>query len=361
MNTKTRTEHVYSYESKDGTRLYYVTFYYHDWTGKNVKKKKSGFKTQAAARQWEIDFRASIAGTSSMLFRDLFKQYMDSKTGTVKPNTIERETTTATLHILPTFGLMAINTITAKTIDNWQQENIKAGYAPSTIRLFRTILSSTFRYAIARGYLLNNPVSLAHSIRDNSLTPSDRARYWTQEQFARFITCGMMPKYIAFFSLLFWTGCRFGEACALRVCDINLEEGYIHITRTRSRYKGGYIFQSPKTKNGIRKVSIPTHLAMILADWIKRTGAKGNDLLFETHEVWATSAYMKKRAQALGIPPIRIHDLRHSHASMLIHLGVPAIAIRDRLGHASIKTTMDIYGHIYKDSGKDIAALLSHA
>ena len=107
-------------------------------------------------------------------------------------------------------------------------------------------------------------------------------------------------------------------------------------------------------------MTMPAQLSAILREWIRLTGAADpSDMLFRLGISGALSKAMHNGASAAGLPFIRIHDLRHSHASMLVALGFPPIVIRDRLGHADIKTTMNVYSHLYPSAGDNVAARLS--
>lgn len=186
----------------------------------------------------------------------------------------------------------------------------------------------------------------------------DKIAYWTPEQFAAFILSKQSPRYIALFCLLFWTGCRIGEALALTPMDIDLTNRQMSITKTYTRLHKKGVIQKPKTPASIRRVALPSFLCTILADWIKRAGIEPNARLFEELELTSIEQTFHKHAEKIGLPRIRVHDLRHSHASLLATLGVSPVVIKERLGHENISTTIDTYSHLFPSAQKEAVSLL---
>lgn len=353
---KTRTPHVYSYE-KDGSTLYYVTFYCKQWDGTNKKIKKMGFTRQADAARYEQDYRDRLAGSPAMTFAALCDRFLDDYRHHVRESTYMTRRTYITTHFIPAFGSVPLSELTPVMIREWQNRLIdEKKLRPSTRATLHGILVTILNFACKYFGLSQNPAVIAGGM--GSLKPAYDMRYWTREQFARFILSGLTPEYVAIFSTLFWTGCRSGECLALTAGDIDLEHGIVDINKTLTRTEHGCTIGPPKTRNSRRKVSIPRPLVMILADWIRRTDARNNDRLF-TKKRDDCLDILKRRAKKLGLPVIRLHDLRHSHASMLINLGTPPKVVQERLGHASIQMTLDLYSHLYPDKQKDVAERLS--
>lgn len=354
----TRSEHVYSYELKDGRTRYYCLFYFQTWDGRRVKKKKSGFQTVREAKAWEQDFIQSHTNAPSITFKALCTQFLKDYKLHARRTTYIDFVSVVNSRLLPAFGSMPINEITPQIVRKWQNA-LKAENTlkPSTLATYHKRLSTLFHFAMKFCGLRSNPAALAGGIGSGG-EASAALHYWTREQFDKFITSGLPPKYIAVFSLLFWTGCRVGEILALTPNDYDGEKKLIHITKTAHRRDGKTYTTPPKTAASRRDVTLPTFAAMILEDWIKRTDARGNEALFEQGN---NNLYRRfyRHAGKVGLPRIRIHDLRHSHASMLINKGIPPKVIQERLGHASIKVTLDVYSHLYKNQQANLARFLS--
>ncbi|WP_432646079.1 tyrosine-type recombinase/integrase [Mitsuokella sp.] len=353
---KTRTPHVYAYE-KDGNTLYYVTFYCKQWDGTNKKVKKMGFMRQADAAQYERDYRDKLAGSPSMTFGALCDSFLADYKHHVRESTYIIRQKTIKNHLFPAFSKTPLNKLTPSMIRDWQNSLIASGqYKPASLSLFHAILTQVLKFACKYYGLPQNPATIAGSM--GTLKRQHDISYWTREQFARFILSGLPPEYIAIFSTLFWTGCRVGECLALTAADIDLQQNSISITKTMTRIETGEKIGPPKTENSRRVISIPSPLAMILADWIKRTDAAPNEQLFK-YKAKSVGNRLTIQAKKVGLPHIRVHDLRHSHASMLINLGTPPKMVQERLGHASIQITLDLYSHLYPDRQKDLAKRLS--
>jgi integrase len=154
-----------------------------------------------------------------------------------------------------------------------------------------------------------------------------------------------------FVLLLGYTGLRWGEATALRVCDIDLSRRRIDVRRAFSDVGGHVILGTPKSDQS-RTVPIPRFLALEMAAAI--TGRHADDLAFTMPggtvlrlSNWRRAVFLPARAQAGLSARFRIHDLRHTAASLMIQAGYPPKMLQEIMGHASITTTLDLYGHLY--------------
>ena len=115
----------------------------------------------------------------------------------------------------------------------------------------------------------------------------------------------------------------------------------------------------PKTPKSKRNISIPDFLYDDIQNYISKLyGIQNDDRIFYFTKS-ALSKEIKTSAEKAGLPPIRIHDLRHSHASMLIEMGFTPLEIAERLGHESVKTTLDTYSHLYPDKDQQLADALN--
>lgn len=354
----------YKYTNSAGRVMWFCSFYYSDYNGRRVKKKKQGFSTKRDADAFERDFLAKKSGSPSMTFAQLVENYLADARARLKPTTVQNMRKNLLSHVAPTFGETPIDAITPAAVRQWENDELKKGaLAFSSLCSVRNSFSIVMNFA-ARFYgLVSNPVRAAGPLKAGSRKQEEkRLHVWTCEQFARFITSGLAPEFIALFSVLFWTGCREGEALALTVRDIHFDTATLSITKTVEPIEGfGYRSQSPKTSASYREVSMPPQLVAILRDWIAQTNAtRPADMLFRFNVRGSLSTLIHAGARRAGLPEIHTHDLRHSHASMLVHLGFPPIVIRDRLGHSDIKMTMNVYSHLYPSTGDNVAARLAN-
>jgi integrase len=168
---------------------------------------------------------------------------------------------------------------------------------------------------------------------------------WSPEERDRFMSqiTNTATRYFAFLRLLLSTGIRKGEALALTVNDIDLKLGRVRITKTwnsKTRKTG-----PPKTKSSRRSVKMPERTRIALREWIMATGARGNQRLFPFEER-ALDKAAKKLMRAAGVPAIRMHDLRHTFATVALVRGISPKVVQEMLGHASVKITLDTYSHV---------------
>lgn len=173
-------------------------------------------------------------------------------------------------------------------------------------------------------------------------------KFWTVEEFNKFLPCvPRLPARVGF-SVMFWTGLRIGELLALTPADIDLDAKTLSVTKTFQNIDGREVVTEPKTPKSRRTIDMPPKLAEMLKGYMAALyNLAPDDRLFPF-----TKSYfhhqMRKGCEACGLEKIRLHDLRHSHASLLINLGYPVLVVSERLGHEDVETTLQTYGHLYK-------------
>ena len=179
---------------------------------------------------------------------------------------------------------------------------------------------------------------------------------WTVEQFNLFAEkIKNKTKYYILFNLLFWSGMRIGEVLALLIKDIDFNQKKVTINKTYTRYHKKDIFLSPKTEASKREIQIPDYVLNLLNDFISTFySPKKDDRVFKKTDASSVRKFLKRRIEKYNLTDIRLHDFRHSHASLLIHSGINILAISKRLGHEDIKTTLNIYAHLYDSENEKL-------
>lgn len=130
------------------------------------------------------------------------------------------------------------------------------------------------------------------------------------------------------------------------------------VNKSLAKVKGKTIIQTPKTATSRRKITLPRFVVEHLQEYVKLLyGYKPSDRLFWVDK-YALARMMNKYSELSGVEEIRIHNLRHSHASLLIHLGFTPTLIADRLGHENVTTTLNTYGHLYPTKQNEVAETL---
>ena len=179
--------------------------------------------------------------------------------------------------------------------------------------------------------------------------------FWTREEYQKFSEV-MMDKPVSYyaFQMLYWCGIREGELLALTPADFDFENSTVRINKSYQRLHGEDIITTPKTKKSNRTIKMPKFLCEDMQDYLKMLdGLKKKDRIFTITKSYLHNE-MDRGAKEAGVKRIRIHDLRHSHISLLIDMGFSAVAIADRVGHESIEITYR-YAHLFPSKQTEMA------
>ena len=340
------------------TGKWFCKFYYTDWQGNNRQKWKRGFATKKEALAYERDFLEKQSANPDMTFQNLYELYMEDMTARLKQSTILTKKHICETHILPFFGKKPINEIKASDVRRWQNQlmNSPKGYSKTYLKTINNQLTCMINYA-KRFYDLNtNPCGQAGSIGQAKAEEMD---YWTYDEYIAFRE-GITDKPLSYicFQVLYWTGMREGELLALTAADIDLVTKQIDINKTYQRLHGEDIITTPKTRKSKRKVPIPDFLCQELQEYItSRYMLAPNERLFPITKSFL-SHEMERGCKNTGVKRIRIHDIRHSHASLLINQGCDALILADRLGHEKVSTTLNTYSHLFPHKQQELVSNL---
>lgn len=343
-------------EKDKKTGKWLVQYRYTDWQGKRRKSTKRGFATKREAEEWLRNFLITQKADFDMKFEDFWKMYYADMETRLREHTMRTKKYIVELKILPYFGNKRVNDITAADIRQWQNELIKMGYSPTYLKTINNQLSAIFNYAIRYYDLKSNPCAKAGSMGKSKAEEMD---FWTGEEFRKFIDSVMNKRlsYMAFMTL-YWTGMRLGELLALNPKDVDLEKRTISITKSYQRLGKKAVITPPKTPKRKRVITVPEFLAADIKDYMDSLyDLQENDRLFPITKYYLEHE-MQRGIKESGVKRIRVHDLRHSHASMLIELGFSPLEIANRLGHEKVETTLNTYAHLYPNKQTKLAERL---
>jgi integrase len=223
------------------------------------------------------------------------------------------------------------------------------------LKTIHSQLSAALNYAVKHYGLANNPCHIAGSIGKQK---AGKMMFWTVSQYEQFCKYQDKPAMKVAFDTLFYTGMRSGELLALTADDI-LPDLRININKNYAVVDGVEMILTPKNESSIRQVAISQFLYDEITEYISNLSDYRSDERIFYFTVRALEKDIHRVGDKAGLPRIRVHDLRHSHASMLINMKVDIKEISERLGHESVKTTWDTYSHLYPDSDKDLADRLN--
>jgi integrase len=319
--------------------------------GPDGRQRSKSFKRKSDAERWLAQQRSLIAQndwTDPVLGRILFGEYalawLAARTD-LKPKSRHQYHSLLTLHILPTWGTVPLAKISFEGLSHWVSRLYLAGLGPSGVRQSVFAVSAVLDHAVRSNRIRSNPA------RGLTLPRPGRRDYvfLTHEELRDLAS--EAGQWRVFVLLLGYTGLRWGEATALRPCDIDLARRRIDVRRAFSDVGGHIVIGSPKSHQS-RTVPVPRFLARELAAIL--TGKKPDDLVFTMPggsvlrlSNWRRAAFLPARARAGLSTRFRIHDLRHTAASLMIQAGYPPKMLQEIMGHASITTTLDLYGHLY--------------
>ena len=265
--------------------------------------------------------------------------------------------------ILPYFEKKNVSEITTKDVIAWQNELLafrdekKKPYSQTYLKTVHNQLSAIFNHAVRHYDLRSNPAAKAGNMGTEE---RKEMKFWTKDEYKKFAD-EMMDKPVSFyaFEMLYWCGIREGELLALTAGDFDFEKGTVTISKSYQRLHGEDVITTPKTKKSNRTIKMPQFLCEEMQDYIGMLyGYKKKDRIFPISKNYLHRE-MDRGSRAARVKRIRIHDLRHSHISLLIDMGFSAVAIADRVGHESIEITYR-YAHLFPSKQTEMAKKLEY-
>lgn len=358
-------------KASNGTYYFRANLGYHPVTGKQIQKYRSGFNTKKEARE---EYSKLILSSTKELeekkktisFQKFVEEtYLPWYKTQVKESTYLNRYSTIQKHFAY-FYKMATDEIEPIHVQSWQLELAKE-FSPNYIHVVQGLLSLAFDRAIVLGIAKKNPSRMIGNIKSKKT----QVDFWTLEEFQKVISLlykGDYYEHYLFISfwVLFMTGMRIGEAAALLWSDIDFDTGLLSITKTMY-YKSMDDFKpvEPKTQASVRTIYIDADTLEELKEWqeVQKKVLKNCDYVLSYNGI-PTNKHtlpraLEKLARLAGVHRIKIHALRHSHASLLISMGENPLLIKERLGHEKIQTTLGTYGHLYPNTNLEVANKLT--
>ncbi|WP_258111605.1 site-specific integrase [Alicyclobacillus sp. SP_1] len=341
-----------------------------DEQGKRKQKWVGGFTTKkeaqaALAEQVTAVEKGSFVAPANQTFADFLNEWGEQKKLQVRPSTWRSYEWTLNYHIIPHIGHLKLKQITPNHIERLYKQlresprpDGKPGnLSERTILHVHLILQNALDRAVRWNLIGRNPCKLVDAPRPKKV----EMKVWSKEQLQKFIAVSSEDELHHVFLLLATTGMRIGEVLGLRWSDVDLVNCKVTVQQQLSFVKGGYVVQPPKTRSGNRTIPVPNQVIDVLKDVKKQQDFKreffGEDYQTGLDFVCCTdkgtplyhgnfTARWNSLIQKAGIPRIRIHDIRHTHASLLLQQGVNPKVVAERLGHANVSITLDTYTHL---------------
>lgn len=284
---------------------------------------------------------------------DWLTEWQSTRTN-LSPATRLRDEASVRNHVIPELGNVPIGQIQPVHVAQWVAALDTKGLAPATTRKAYQLLSAALTAAVDNGLI---PLSPCRNVKLPRLeTPEMRI---LEPEEIKLLAKTIDERYRAMALTAAYSGLRFGELCALRTDRFDALRKTVRVEESLSEVRGHFMFKAPKSEASRRTVSVPGFLVEELAQHLA-TYRDGSDLLFTAPDggpIRRTNFRRRIWKPAVEVSvgePCTFHDLRHTHAALLIAHGEHPKVIQERLGHASIKTTLDTYGHLF--DGLDEAA-----
>jgi integrase len=268
-------------------------------------------------------------------------------------------------HLKPALGRIPLERLTAQHVQALLNQKLRDGLAPRTVRYLRGTLRTALRDAVRWGLISRNAAALV----DGPRVERYAIKPFTPDEARQLLRVIRGERLEALYSVALAQGLRQGEALGLRWDDVDLEMGYIRITKQLQRIHGAPQLVEPKTERSRRTLAMPPMIANALKEHHARQeqerAAAGkhwvdNGLVFTTPtgtplDGTAVTKGFHRLLERAGLPQRRFHDLRHSCATLLLVQGVSPRVVMDVLGHSQIGLTMNTYSHVIPDLRSDAA------
>ncbi|MEE8806864.1 MAG: site-specific integrase [Lactimicrobium sp.] len=321
-------------------------------TGKWHTHKKRGFATKREAKQYESSLSTSDEIPTSKTFLQIAHEWEISIQSS--PASIRQHNE----HFKMRFADLKdrqLRSITRSDLILWRNELSQSDFATKTKNVTLTYVRAVFQYA-ADVYGYPNPARTLKNLKRTDQEVMQEMQVWTPEEFNSFLACVDNPLYRAYFDALYWTGMRRGEAIALQCSD--LSDGWINIHASQRDASTG--LKPTKTK-AARKIQIDDALndeLMALKKAYKAGYLFGGESALSPTQI---SRIFNAAIKQSGVKKIRLHDLRHSHATWLINHGVNIVAVSKRLGHSSIEQTLKTYTHLLESTDNEMMKIINNS
>lgn len=358
-------------EKTKDNKIWYFKCNYKDIEG-NIKQKKSKkFATKEEATKEEAKFLLSIGENKSknnkINFNNIYDEYMAKLSSEVRPQTLKKNANYYK-HIEQYLGKISVDKLSLEQVNKWQYEmnskNLKCSYKNKIFNFVKALM----RYAHTYYKINNNVLELVGSFK-NPNEVKEEMLFFTEDEFKKYISVIDDVLWKAVFKTLFYCGIRQGELQALSWNDVNFEDNTININKTlTTKLKNQpYTIFPPKTKSSYRIIPITNSLSEDLNNlyniYSTLDGFNKNWFVFGGIKPLSETTiqnHKNKYCKQANVKQIRIHDFRHSCASLLISKNADPVLVAKYLGHSDVSMTLNRYSHMYKSKLNEIIKLIEN-
>ncbi len=378
------------YKNKNGTYTVKINYKDEDGQYKQILRSNKFTRTKAEAKLYESNLLQEISSDelskdNDITFERLCEDYFRYNGNSLRASTLRHTKSALNQHILPYFSKKKIHAITVKDVMNWkiklQRETFKLSYLNTLYKCFSKLMNFGMEY-----YSLKvNVVKKAKNFKNSSVIEDEEGaiQYWNKEQFMLFYdevkkqisesndfyTKLDLSNYLTFFCILFFCGTRKGEAYCLtwtKIIQDSFGNNQFRINESMNQKIIPYEITGPKNRTSYRKIPVCEFLQRQLEDHLELYKQ-----VYQFKDSWyicggpepmhdtSIDSFKNKYSQLLNLPKIRIHDFRHSFATLLINGNVNIKTISKLMGHATVEQTWNRYGHLYPEAENEAISYIN--
>ena len=357
-------------ETADGRVRGKLTIPYPD--GRQVTRWVSG-RSKAEVSRKLADLKVEVASgqVANTSTGDYLTKWSAAVVPSVRPSTAREYVRHVEQYWIPAIGDVPLSALTAAHVERVMAALTARGLSPRTVRYARTTLRKALGDAIRDGLLVRNAAALSRPPRQER----PELRPLTRTETLALLEATAEDRFGPMYALLIGSGLRIGEAVALSWTDMGERE--LTVRRSVHRAEGnGYIIGEPKTRQSRRSITLPAIARQALdvqrerqdaakaalrpREWQDTRGLIFTDAVGRPVSPLLVSGDFREAADRLGLP-VRLHDLRHTFATLALSAGVPLKTVSSALGHSSIAITADVYAHVTPELRDEAAAALDRA
>ena len=354
-------------------------------TEERRRETKAGFATQKECQAAMNKLLVAVGEqnysvpTKASVREYLTKEWLPAVKSTIRPSTYNSYVQHVDCHVVPHIGTVKlqklsgsqVNALYAKLAESGKKDG-RSGLSAMTIHHVHACLHKACKDAVRWGHISRNPLDAADPPRKKG-DGTTEMRTWTKEQVKAFLEAMKDERLSPLWHTIALTGMRRGEAIGLKWSDVDLENARLSVRRALIPTSREVVVSEPKTAKGRRVIALDPGTVEVL----KAQAARQLDEQQEWDEAWVDSGlvFMLENGEALDpesvsryfrqavkrslLPQIRLHDLRHTHATLALQAGIHPKVVSERLGHATIAITLDTYSHAIPALQEEAAALIA--
>jgi integrase len=349
-----------------------------DGAGRRVRDWHSGFRTEKEAEKKRTELlglldKGAYAEPSKLTLGAFLRDtWLPAVRASVRASTHDSYTRMVDRHVVPALGGTTVQALTPPKLNAFYADLLASGLAPKTVRNVHAVLRKALGDAVRWGLLVRNVAGLAEAPKVSATRKPDM-HVWTPEQLRDFLAGIEGERFYAALVLAAHTGLRRGEVLGLRWDDVDLEAPRLSVRQALLSVAYEVRVSDLKTDNGRRTVDLDARTVAVLRSWRREQleerlaigpGYRESGLVFTRPEGAAIhpdlfSKTFDRLVARSGLPVIRLHDLRHTHATLLLRASVPVKVVSERLGHANAAFTMNTYQHVLPGMQAEAAAVFA--